>query len=199
LGAGLIAWSYVFYSDATPFPGLAAVPLCLGAVLIIHSGGSASADTQTRTMIGRLLSSLPAVAIGKISYSVYLWHWPLMVFAHYRFPNFMNAGSIADIASRLLLAAASLIVGALSWRFVERPFRGGTALRKKWQTLASGLATFLVVFGSAKLVSGHAPWFQSWPPDVVKLAKSGRGTPRASLFGPRAPQEQGWPADSHHW
>ncbi len=82
LGAAAILAGYFLYTAQTPFPGLAAVPLCLGAALVIHSGMPGT--DRTPTLVARGLSSPVAVGIGKISYSVYLWHWPLLVMFHYR-------------------------------------------------------------------------------------------------------------------
>ena len=75
VGLALIVWCVLTYDEETVFPGLAALWPCLGAVLIIHAQGSA---------VNRLLSLRPIVFIGLISYSLYLWHWPVIVFARYQ-------------------------------------------------------------------------------------------------------------------
>jgi SGNH domain-containing protein len=85
------------------FPGLGALPAVLGATLVVAGGSN------------RVLASKPMVGIGLISYSLYLWHWPLL--AIYR----ANDGD--DLRVRLALCAAAFVLAFLSWRFVEQPFR----------------------------------------------------------------------------
>lgn len=125
-GAALIAWGVFALSKADPFPGLNALPPCLGAALIIWSGAGGS------TIVGRLLSMAPMRGIGLISYSLYLWHWPVLVFVRY-----VSLGEPSS-ADMLLAAAASVALAYLSWHFVERPFRR-----------PSGHSSRRVVFGSA--------------------------------------------------
>lgn len=72
VGMILIGAALLFYHTWTPFPGLAALPPCLGTAVIIAAGESGTHS------VGRLLSLKPVVFIGLISYSLYLWHWPLM-------------------------------------------------------------------------------------------------------------------------
>ncbi|ROH93517.1 acyltransferase [Stagnimonas aquatica] len=109
LGLAAIVYAACTYTEKTRFPGLAALAPCLGAALLIHSGG----DTQ----VARLLALRPVRFVGLISYSLYLWHWPLIVF--YR------EGLLGDygLPQRLGLLAASLALAVLSWRYVETPFR----------------------------------------------------------------------------
>lgn len=74
-GLGLIAWSVFAYTSFTPFPGWAALPPCLGAAMILLAG------ERGRSGASAVLSLAPIVWIGRISYSLYLWHWPLLVAA----------------------------------------------------------------------------------------------------------------------
>jgi peptidoglycan/LPS O-acetylase OafA/YrhL len=108
VGAAIIAWCVLTYDDATPFPGLAALWPCLGAVLIIHARGSA---------VSRLLALRPFVFIGLLSYSLYLWHWPVIVFARYQ------GYFLGTPAQTLAVIAASTLLALLSWRFVEQPVK----------------------------------------------------------------------------
>lgn len=112
-GAGLAMMliAVVAFRTTTPFPSLWTLIPCLGAAFVIHAG--LSGDTAT----SRLLSVYPLVFIGLISYSLYLWHWPVFVFAHILFDR-----PIAP-AETAALIALSLLLSVLSWRFVEMPFR----------------------------------------------------------------------------
>jgi peptidoglycan/LPS O-acetylase OafA/YrhL len=114
LGVGLIAFAVFTYTSSIPFPGPAALLPALGAALIIHAGSSGP------TLVNWMLSLKPAVFIGVISYSIYLWHWPIIVFQR------SNAFLVADNHSRyvkVILILLSIAVAAASWRFIERPFR----------------------------------------------------------------------------
>ena len=133
LGLGLIVFAVVAYDGDTPFPSLYALAPVGGAALVILFSGP---DTP----VGRLLSQRAFVGIGLVSYSVYLWHQPLFAFTRIRF-GYLEDGMM------LALAAASLGLGWLSWRFVERPFRkGGGVLPRQagvFTASAAGIAAFL--------------------------------------------------------
>lgn len=113
LGLGLIVVPCITYSERMQFPGLAALPPCLGACFLIFAG------THDRTLVGQILSSRVAVAIGLVSYSLYLWHWPLHVYARYCSWGPLSAGTIA------MLYVFSFVLAWLSWRWIETPFRYG--------------------------------------------------------------------------
>ncbi len=72
-GAALIAWAIWTYDRWMPFPGLPALAPCLGSALVIYAGVGGN-------MVSRVLSAKPVVFVGLISYSLYLWHWPVLVF-----------------------------------------------------------------------------------------------------------------------
>jgi peptidoglycan/LPS O-acetylase OafA/YrhL len=107
-----VLFPIVFYSDATPFPGLTALPCCIGTAWLLWSG-----RCGTTTLIQKGLSARIPVGIGRISYSLYLWHWPIYVFIAY-----YQAGEIGWLARSVAL---SLTFGFafLSWRLVEQPIR----------------------------------------------------------------------------
>ena len=118
LGFAGIMVPYWLYTMETPFPGLAALPPCLGTALVIWSNGRPENRQIGLTSVGRLLALTPFVFIGLISYSLYLWHWPILVFGKYWWLN----GKEASILT-LGLAIGSCLVAVLSWRYVETPFR----------------------------------------------------------------------------
>lgn len=132
-GLLLIGAALALYKSTTPFPGLAALPPCLGAALIIAAGRSGTHLT------GRLLSLKPVVFIGLISYSVYLWHWLFVVYGSFGFNLVTGLGTRQTEA---FLFSISLLAGYLSWRFIEVPFRTG-ALRVNRRSLFTGAALAL--------------------------------------------------------
>ncbi len=147
LGLALILFAVFCYSTDTVFPGLAALPPCLGAVLVIrYSPG-------TRT--AKLLSLGPLVWIGLISYSLYLYHWPLIVFARYLL--IPDQGTFGYLALPICLVS----VGAayLSYRFIETPFRRGGVWRSRPRLfLAAGAALgCFAVFGLAANETTRVP------------------------------------------
>jgi len=109
LGLALIAGSLLLLSESQPFPGLAALPPCIGAALILAAG------EEGESLAGRMLGFAPLVLVGSLSYSLYLWHWPALVFGRYLVLRPLTAlEAVAAIAVAFALAWAS-------WRYVERP------------------------------------------------------------------------------
>ena len=113
LGIAMIALAVSYFSSTTPFPGLWATIPCLGAMLVIHTG------QQRDTVVYRLLSLPPFVFIGLISYSLYLWHWPVFAFAE----NYL--GRPFSFGEAVLLMIVCIAIATASWRYVEQPFRYG--------------------------------------------------------------------------
>lgn len=114
-GLALILFSIFFYDAATPFPSLfALVPVAGAAIIILFA--------RERTLVARLLSTGPMVGIGLISYSLYLWHQPMLAFARLR------SSLEPSLWTMLLICAACVPLAYCSWRFVEAPFRKGGGL-----------------------------------------------------------------------
>ncbi len=180
-GLGLILWSVFSYTRFTPFPGWGAVPPCLGAALILLAGESG--DTWT----GTALSFAPIVWIGKISYSLYLWHWPLLVAAkHWK----VEALTRADLLLWLTVSAAA---AGLSWKFVEQPFRrpSNAFSQKSVFALAGGvIAAGLSVGVFGQLTQG---WPVRFSADVLELAAFRDPNPLPSVCPEDAPCSLGTP------
>lgn len=146
-GIFLIAYAVIAFDDGTAFPGLAALLPCVGAALVIHGHA-------TDGPAGRLLTARPAVFIGLISYSLYLWHWPAIVFTKYLvWPEFspVQGG---------LVVLGSLAAAVLSWRFIERPFRGqsGFAIGRKPVFAGAAVAVAAsITFGEVILETQGVP------------------------------------------
>ncbi|MFK4580217.1 acyltransferase family protein [Bradyrhizobium ottawaense] len=115
-GIGLIGYCFLDHGDIR-YPGLRALPAALGACLII-----AFASAQTRT--GKLLGSRIPVSIGLISYSAYLWHQPVFVFAR------LSGFDRPNVGVALALTAFSLALAVLTYRFIEQPARDRSWLKR---------------------------------------------------------------------
>lgn len=165
------------YSPQTPFPGLAAVPPCLGAVLLIWL----PTVSDRLPAASRLLCLRPLLFAGTVSYSLYLWHWPVFVFMK----DFMLRSRL-PLRFALAGIAASLLIAWASWHFLERPIRGGGASggagggRRK-ALLQPGLLLALFAVGAAvyaldglpgRLPAGAAPYVGALDElrDAVKYA-----------------------------
>jgi len=109
VGLGLIAYAVFAYTEEVPFPSYSALVPCLGAALAIYAG-------QAR-IVGKLLRNGLGVAIGRISYSLYLTHWPVIVFWSYA-----SFGSL-DAADRAGMLALAVVLALVLYRYVETPFR----------------------------------------------------------------------------
>jgi len=137
------------------FPGFNALTPCIGAAMFIWSG--IGVPTLERSRYSPLNV---ARFFGQISYSLYLWHWPLFTFA-----RFSKSGLVLDATDKLALFALTVAISWLSWRFVEQPFRErrlaptrGTAFR------IAGLASIVLLAGSA------GGWFSSRTPSDADRA-----------------------------
>lgn len=146
----MIAGAVFGFDKRMPYPSLFTLVPTVGAALVILF---ASAETWT----GRFLGARPLVAIGLMSYSAYLWHWPLFVFARHK--------SVPSVPGRALMGAlsvAALALGYLSWRYVETPFRNrGKVTRRRIFAFAAlgsaGLVAAGLVGVLTKGYSGRIP------------------------------------------
>lgn len=107
-GAGLLVYSFLKINAHSVFPGLNAIPPVLGTALIIYSGESGT------TVVSRFLGLRLLVGIGIISYSLYLWHWPITVYTKLYYGSGYN---------RIFIILASLILAWISYRYVEGRYR----------------------------------------------------------------------------
>jgi peptidoglycan/LPS O-acetylase OafA/YrhL len=133
LGLAAIAGSVLLLNAATPFPGLAALPACLGAGLLLQTGRAGAP-----TLIARVLTLRPVVYVGALAYSLYLWHWPVL--------TFLRLGSPTEPPAWLMAGGlvVSLGLAALTQRYVERPYRrrpvGGLSRRGLYASAFAALA-----------------------------------------------------------
>jgi peptidoglycan/LPS O-acetylase OafA/YrhL len=114
-----IVLSFVFYDRDTVFPGLAAALPCASTALLIWT------NVGNSTFTGRCLAIRPLVAIGLISYGLYLYHWPILTFSRYFLDRDLSTGATA------LALAATFFISILSYRLVELPIRAGEWMRSR--------------------------------------------------------------------
>lgn len=156
-GTVLVAWGVFGLDETSVFPGANAIFPALGAMLLI---GCAEGN-----LAGRVLGSLPFVAIGRISYSLYLWHWPIIVFWKMQVSPVLKAGDVAAVV------ALSLVAAVLSFRFVEQPFRR-PEMRRRPAVLVNGTALVSLVLAASfagGLALAPARW-GSYPPELARIA-----------------------------
>jgi peptidoglycan/LPS O-acetylase OafA/YrhL len=146
LGLAFLAYSFVRLSGAYPFPGANALYPTLGAALIIYSGAS------SRTLVARVLSVKPVVFIGLISYSLYLWHWVVLVF--------LKAYLVRPLVGWEIAAeiTACLVFASLSWKFIEAPFRGRRGrdrISRRWIFAGGALGSLILAIAGGLLYATH--------------------------------------------
>ncbi len=137
LGLALIVYSIFALDETTPFPSVYTLAPVIGSCLVILFGAG-------NTVVARFLSTKVLVGIGLISYSAYLWHFPLFAFARIR--------TLAEPSSLLMLALSlmAFTLAYFSWRYIERPFREKRvviSMSKPALTLAALCTLFLVSAG----------------------------------------------------
>ncbi len=162
VGAGFLLWAMLTFDRSTVFPGFEAVFPCLGATLIIAYAHG--------TYVGRILATAPLVWIGKLSYSLYLWHWPIIVFIKY------YTGRDLEVDEKVFVVGISVLVAYLSLRFIETPFRvRRLAPNARWMVgMSIASMTFFLLAGvTTYLASGFPGRFSV---DVQMMAKGAGDT-----------------------
>jgi len=185
LGLVGILGAIASYSDETRFPGLKALLPCAGAALILYAGMASKPaagelggrSERDATWVSRLLGSPPLAFVGKISYSLYLWHWPLFALYRYRVARELT------LLEALSLLALSTALATLSWHFVEKPFRnaaGGLGRRLIFRAAAAGALVMATFAGTAMATGGlpsRTPGFERIvPPGQNEYDTGGAGT-----------------------
>ncbi|PYC66360.1 acyltransferase [Streptomyces tateyamensis] len=181
-GAAALAWSVVVFTAHTPYPGWAALVPTLGTAAVILAGipGRGEAPDTPAAGPGRLLGHRAPRALGRLSYTLYLWHWPVLVLAEAKF------GPLGWPAKVLLTAAAALPALA-TMRWVERPLRRNPVVTElPRRGLSLGLSAVIVPVVLA-LVVGTGTLRLLGPGAPVNLAGLPPGAPDGtSLLLPAA-------------
>lgn len=197
-GVGLAGLAGIFIAavgitPATPYPGVAAL------LPVLSTAGVIWADGQGPTRSGRLLGTRWLVAVGGMSYSIYLWHWPVLTLARY-----YQGRGLTQLETVYALCAVALLSFA-SWKWVERPFRAGAdsnTLRRSFRPIfaleVSVLAVAVAVLAGggfpARLPAAALAFDAAAPRDGADNGKCHRGPPAA---GSLCRLVQPWPGHAH--
>lgn len=144
-GTALVVGSAMLLHAELAYPGAYALMPSFGAAAVIFAGANAPA-----TGVNRLLASRPLVWVGDRSYSLYLWHWPLLLLG--------EAYGLTSTATRTaLLVALSVAMSSLSYRFVELPFwKGRLSKRRPATTFAVSVLAIVCMAGSVHAFHARA-------------------------------------------
>ncbi|MEO8541097.1 MAG: acyltransferase family protein, partial [bacterium] len=136
-GLGAIIGGAVLFDNRTAFPGYAAALPVFGAAMVV-AGGTVAPGRGAE----RLLGLAPFQVLGKWSYSLYLWHWPILMIAAQR------AGHELPLAENLGLMGAAVVLAAVTHYVVENPVRYAPRLtRSPWTSIAVGACLLVAAFG----------------------------------------------------
>ncbi|WJN59949.1 acyltransferase family protein [Pseudomonas sp. SO81] len=137
VGACLIIASLGWITEDMGFPGVNALPSTLGAALLIWAGSGRGVG------VSRLLALRPLVLVGLISYSLYLWHWPVLAFYRYAY-------GIVEPLAGVLLFGLMLLLSVASYRWVEKPCRRlrWSFSKVMWQLVAINAAALSLLCGA---------------------------------------------------
>jgi peptidoglycan/LPS O-acetylase OafA/YrhL len=151
IGLGMIVAAILFLDRKTAYPGAWALLPSLGTACLLFSGAA-----QNSAGVTRLLATGPMQRLGRISYSWYLWHWPVLV---------LGAATLtaAGPVTRTMLVAISLALAVFSYRFVENPIRRNTRL---------SLRPAVVVGAAAILMGGSVVASTGWKDTAVSWMKT---------------------------
>jgi len=134
-GLGLILASIFLYTNETPSPSLLTLVPVLGTALVIFGANE-------RNAVGRLLGLPIFVGLGLISYSLYLWHQPILAFA--RIQSFDSL----SLVQKFFFLLVAVLIAYSSWRWVERPFRDGSRVKTRMLIVwGAGLGAFYILVG----------------------------------------------------
>jgi len=166
LGLGLLGWGVLGLSQDTQFPGVAALLPTLGAALIILAAGSGESPPS---LVTRVLSARPVIAVGLASYSLYLWHWPILTLV-------ASAGWYAyglPSIPKIWLLVAIIALSLTSYKWVERPLRRKANDASAQSVIMVGLVALACLAAMSQvfvsIASRSEPVAQPLPPMVRQL------------------------------
>lgn len=181
VGLIIVLYPAFAYNKATTFPGFGALLPCLGAALCIYAG-----DTH---FLGKLLRNKLLVGIGLLSYSLYLVHWPLIVFYKHQTGRETLSSNLA-----IAIIGLSLLFGLVMYRYVEVPSRKYKFKKSTFLFLYALLTLLLNLIGASMFFSGGFNW-RKWSSigsikvEDVQIGKESRFKVRQNIC-----TQKGWEA-----
>ena len=157
-GMSLVIGSFLLINKELPFPGVNSLFPCIGTALLIYG-------CRGENVVSATLSTRPLVLIGLLSYSLYLWHWPVFAFLKYRQVALSLSVGIAAIAVSFALAY-------VTWKFIEMPLRrnDGLGFRPTLLRLYAVPAALFMGIGLFSYATEGAP--QRFSSDLRELISS---------------------------
>ncbi len=179
LGSALVALSPWLITRATPFPGTWTLLPVAGTLLLLLSGVDGSHP------VSRVLATRPIVAVGDRSYSIYLWHWPLIVFAARLWPDQPDASKVAALFSFLPALA--------SFAWVEQPLRELVpGSRVRLAGLIAGTILLPVGLAGGLGLGARARWGMEWPSPSGSRKEDAAAVSRGCTDEPFDPERCSW-------
>jgi peptidoglycan/LPS O-acetylase OafA/YrhL len=170
-GLAMIVVSSLSYGDDTPFPGYSALPPIVGTALLIYSRGAT---------VNRLLSLRPLTFVGGISYSMYLWHWPLVTLLRYIAVEFV-------LLLQLGIIALTSVFAFLSWKYVEQPLRFSAAQSFGTVSFRYFVAPAGALVAAAAVGIASGGFVKSFSPEVLAMDRALRSAPEEHRSGCHSP------------
>ena len=177
-GLSLIAYAVFSFDANTRFPGGRALIPTVGTALVILFANE-------KTWVNKFLACKLLVGIGLISYGVYLWHYPLLVFGR------LGTLDEPNVYLTTILISGSFVLAYLSWKYVEQPFRDRSKLSRK-SIYVLGATTSLLIVGSGLFASSHVKQFPetlAWLDAGIPLHSSNMTGADGEACGSRVPSK----------
>ena len=182
-GVMLIGLAVFAVNSASPFPGLLALLPCGGTALVILGGGVSNP-------VSRMLGAPPLRFIGLISYSLYLWHWPLIVFTQYKL------GHALTPTEAICVVGLSLIAAVASWKLIETPFRRHILLSQRFTLFAAGAVVMAVFCALGLSISSFNGFPARLSPDVAQIYAAKSDTAQYIKSACLTDNQQAGPSDA---
>ena len=142
VGLGLIGYAITFFNSQTPFPGTAALVPVIGTFLLINSIGN------WPKAAGVISNNKTTQWLGAISYSLYLWHWPVLLL-----PSIYLDRPL-EVSEKILCVIITIVLAHLTYKFVEQPIRYANLDTKTvYKTLAGAFITITAI--SVVIINSH--------------------------------------------